>query len=73
MALERQDVRFKLDADMKAALDAVVDVDNTEIGSLCEQIMVEYLRRRIHDATVLAARLERAGITGNSGESKGAR
>lgn len=67
MALERKDVRFKLDADMHAALDAIADVDGKDLGEFVEEIVVSVVRRRVHDATVLAERLLKAGITGSNG------
>lgn len=68
MALDRKDVRFKLDAELHAQLKAICDVDERDIGEFIESIVVPVVLKRVHDATVLADRLHRAGKAGNARE-----
>ena len=74
MAAPRPDVKFYLDANEKAALNVFADHDGVGIGELTERVMTEYLQKRIHDASVLAEALARAGVVQNgqgpAGESR---
>lgn len=74
MAAPRPDVKFYLDATEHAALKVFADHDNVGMGELTELVMTEYLRKRVHDASVLAEALARAGVTqngqGSAGESR---
>jgi len=72
MALERKDVRFKLDPDDHAALKAICDVAGVDVGDFVESIVVPEIRRRVHDAIELAGRLARRGISGKNREDPGA-
>jgi len=65
MALERKDIRAKLDADMHAKLKAICDLDEIDIGDFIETCLVPVIEKRVHDAIVLADRLQRAGIVGS--------
>ena len=69
MALERKDIRAKLDPDMHQALKVLARVEGLTEGELIEQIIVPVLRRRIHDATVIAAEATLAGISGKAWDS----
>ena len=69
MALERKDLRLKLDVDVHSALQVLADVDNVLLCELSEQVLVDYVRRRIHDATLVAEKTARLGISGNGGDS----
>lgn len=71
MALERKDVRLKLDADVHTALKEICDVAGVDVGDFCESILVPEIRRRSHEAIELAERLARRGITGNFREFPG--
>jgi hypothetical protein len=71
MSLERKDLRLKLDADTHAGLDVLADVDGKQLSDLAEEIIGDYVRRRIHAATVVAARASRLGLSGNRRESAG--
>lgn len=62
MAAPRPDVKFYLDADSHAALKAFAEHDDMSMAELTELVMGEYLRKRLHDVSVLADRLRRAGI-----------
>lgn len=71
MALERKDIRAKLDPDMHAALAILCEVDALDIGEFVERELVRVIRERVHAATVIAQRTERLGISGSSRESQG--
>jgi hypothetical protein len=68
MALERKDVRVKLDAQWHGALVAVADAEGSDIGTWVELLIVAELKRRFNAATVLAKHAERLGISGKGGE-----
>lgn len=72
MALERKDIRAKLDPELHAALKAMCDLDGVDMGEWIEAQLVPVIKKRIHDATVLAAEFQRLGITGNGREKSGA-
>lgn len=65
MAAPRPDVKFYLDATDKAALDVFATYEGLTLGQLTERVMSEYLRKRVHDASVLAVKLQAAGIALN--------
>ena len=62
MAAPRPDVKYYLDIEDRDALKAFADHEDISMGELTERVMSEYLAKRIHDASLLAARLKRAGI-----------
>lgn len=68
MALERKDVRAKLDADLHSALVVLSEVDGVDIGEFIERELVRVIRNRVKDAKVIARRTERLGISGNGRE-----
>lgn len=65
MALERKDIRAKLDDDMHAALKAICDIDGVDMGVFIEQLLVPVIQKRVHDAMVLAEKLQRLGMSGS--------
>jgi hypothetical protein len=69
LSLERKDVRAKLDANWHAALAVVAEADNKDIGEWMESVIVAELRRRVDEATLIASRVARLGISGKSRES----
>jgi transcriptional regulator with XRE-family HTH domain len=54
------------------ALKAMCDLDGVDMGEWIEAQLVPVIKKRIHDATVLAAEFQRLGITGNGREKSGA-
>jgi hypothetical protein len=68
MSLDRQDVRAKLDPDDHRALVAICNIDNTTIGEFIERLLVPVIRKRVHDAVLLAAALPREGTSGKGRE-----
>lgn len=71
MAIERKDIRAKLDDEMHIALKAICDIDGVDMGEFIEQVLVPVIEKRIHDAMVLAEKLQRLGITGSKQRSPG--
>jgi hypothetical protein len=71
MALERKDIRAKLDADMHAKLKAICDLEEIDMGVFIEQVLVPVIERRVHDAMVLHERLQRLGISGSAARKAG--
>jgi len=71
--LDRKDIRAKLCPDLHAQLAVIAECDGKDIGVLIEEVMVAYIQRRVDEATVLAGRLGRLGITGNNRECPGTR
>lgn len=66
MALERKDLRLKLDAADHAALQLLADAEDCQLQDLAERILVRVLRRRVHAAIVVAERAQRLGIAGKA-------
>jgi hypothetical protein len=64
MALERKDVRVKLDAEWHTALAGVAEADQCDIGEWVENLIVRSLRERFDSASVLVAIAQRSGISG---------
>jgi len=71
MSLERQDARTKLDPSDHAALVAICDVEGVTIAEFIERLLVPVIRKRIHDATVLAEKTAHLGISGKNREQPG--
>lgn len=71
MALERKDIRAKLDPDLHAALTVLCEVDGLDIGEFVERELVRVIKERVHAATLIAERTARLGISGNGRERPG--
>ena len=71
MALDRKDVRFKLTPDMHQALTVLAEIAQVDIGEFVELIVQREVVRRVHEATLVAERTARLGITGISRDSQG--
>jgi len=71
MSLDRKDVRAKLDADDHHNLSVLADVDGVDIGEWVESVLVREIAKRVHAATVIAARAARPGKTGTGKEKPG--
>ena len=71
MSLERKDVRFKLDPEQHQALTVLADVDGVDLGEWVERIVWKEIARRVHEATVIATRTGRLGISGKNREKPG--
>ena len=65
MTIERQDIRAKLSHTEHAQLKAIAEVDNRDLGEIIEEVVSIYIAKRVNDATLLADKLSRAGISGN--------
>jgi hypothetical protein len=73
MSLERQDIRAKLDPDDHRALVAICNIDGVTIAEFIERLVVPVIRKRVHDANLLAHEFPVAGTSGNGRESLGGR
>ena len=64
MSLERKDLRVKLDPDDHMGLHLLADAEQLDLSELAEQVLVRYVRRRLHAAIFVADRAQRLGIDG---------
>jgi dihydrodipicolinate synthase/N-acetylneuraminate lyase len=71
VAIDRKDVRAKLDPDMHTMLKVLADADGVTEAQFIENILVPVIRQRVHAANVIAAKALLAGITGNPRETPG--
>ena len=69
--LDRKDVRFKLSPDMHSALSVLADCAQVDIAEFVELIVQREVVRRVHEASLIAERTARLGITGNVREFHG--
>ena len=69
MSLDRQDIRAHLHHERHAQLKAICEVDGVDIGVFIESVLVPVIEKRVHDAMLLAAKLQRTVLTGRSRES----
>jgi hypothetical protein len=65
MALDRPDVKVRLDHDKHDALKVFARLDGLTITEYCERVINENLAKRIDDVNVAHAELARLGIPGN--------
>lgn len=73
MALDRKDVRAKLDPDLHEALTVLCEIDQVDIGEFIERELLRVIKQRVHDASETHERTAHLGITGNRRESAGIR
>jgi predicted HicB family RNase H-like nuclease len=71
LSLERKDVRFKIAPDMHQALTVLAEISQVDIGEFVEMVINREVLRRVHEASVIAERTSRLGITGIGRESPG--
>jgi len=71
MALDRKDLRTKVDEEVHRALKILLKASGKTEAKYLEEIVVPVILQRIHDATVIAAEATLAGITGKNRESQG--
>ena len=71
MAAPRPDVKYYLDTEEHAALKVFADHEGLTLAQLTEQVMRAYLRKRVHEVSVVANKLQRAGIIQNEGTGLG--
>lgn len=68
MALDRKDVRAKLDPDWHSALTVLAEIDGVDLGEFIERELIRVITRRVHDAKIVAERTSRLGIAGSGRE-----
>ncbi len=71
MSLDRKDVRFKMAPDLHQALTVLAECAQVDIGEFVELIVQREVVRRVHEASVIADRTARLGISGSGRESPG--
>jgi hypothetical protein len=65
MALERKDIRAKLDPDDHAALTRIAEADGLDIAALVERELLRYIRHELHRASVISGSPDHPGKSGN--------
>lgn len=71
MALERKDIRAKLDPDIHAALVVICEEKGVDVGEFIEREITAIVVGLVHNATVLAERTAHLGISGKNREQPG--
>lgn len=71
MSLDRKDIRAKLHPDVHAAMAIICEADRLDHGEWIEALIEREVRRRVHEATVIAQGCARLGMSGNSRELPG--
>ena len=71
MSLDRKDLRVYFSTEVHAALMALADVDRVEPYKMCELVIEQYVRDRIHAATVIAQNPAVAGLARIKPDSSG--
>jgi hypothetical protein len=61
MSLERKDIRTKVYSDVHDCLKAIVETEGKTIEAFVEELLVQEVDRRIHQASMLAARASAVG------------
>jgi hypothetical protein len=55
MALERKDIRAKMDPDDHRALTVIAETEGMDIAAFVERELLEIVRRRVHAANLISA------------------
>lgn len=71
MSLERKDVRSTLDADVYEKLEILLAADGITQAKFIERVLVPVIEKRIHDATVIAAKAALVGESRRTPEADG--
>lgn len=71
MALDRPDVKPRLDHDIHAALKVFAKHDGMTQNEWCEKVITDAVSKRIHDVNLTHAELASLGIFGRSRDSSG--
>lgn len=71
MSLERKDVRLYLDAEIHEALTVLADVERVELKEFAEALIRAEVLRRVHEASVIAAKTARLGLSRHEPERGG--
>jgi len=73
MALERRDGRFKMDPDAYEALAVIAEAADMEIGAFVEAELLEIIRKKVHEAMVIASKTSSLDIPGIFRDSQAGR
>lgn len=71
MSLPRKDVRLKLNHDVHAAVVAIADALGLEPAAWVEQVIVDIVKKRVHEANLLIDSLKSSGSMGTFGDEAG--
>ena len=71
MALPRKDLRSYFDHDIHAAITAIADTEGVDPGAWIEQVIVGVVKKRVHNAKILVARLDESGASGTFTDERG--
>ena len=71
MSLERKDIRAKLDPEIHAQLRVICEIDGVDMGDFIEAALLPVIAKRVHDAMMLAQKLQRLGTSGSDREKPG--
>ena len=71
MALERKDIRAKMDPDEHRALTVIAESEGMDIAAFVERELLEIVRRRVHAANVISTGTANLVISGISGSRPG--
>ena len=63
MSLDRKDLRVYFGPELHAALVQLAELDRMEPSKLCEQVLEAYVIERVHAATLIAQKVDVAGLT----------
>jgi len=73
MALDRKDVRAKLDPDLHEVMKAIALSESMDDGEWIESVLVREIGKRMHGASVIHEAAQRVGRAGKIRENPGAR
>jgi hypothetical protein len=71
MALDRPDVKPRLDHDVYDAMTVFADIDGMKINAWCEKVLTEAILKRADDANVAHAKLTHLNFFGRRRDSAG--
>lgn len=71
MALERKDVRLKLDHDVHVAVKAIAEGYGMEPAEWVETVINDVVKKRVHEASVFIDKLNASGSLGKLREIAG--
>jgi hypothetical protein len=71
MALDRPDVKPRLDHDIYSALKVFAKIDDLAINEWCERVITEAVSKRISDTNLAHAELASLNIFGRGRDSSG--
>lgn len=68
MSLPRKDIRLKVSHDAHVAITVIALADGLLLAEWCERELLKVLRRRVHEASLIAGNCKSLDLSGNGGE-----